>query len=201
MRPGNDEEVLIPGRDPFSHANSIFLYMFTKLAALSTFALLCLLALKGVTISVVSVVLLFVDFWFTQNIHGLQLVGLRWWYEFGSGFQYYSKPDPFVPLIGASNIFWMGFFVFTVIWIFTFVVSIFTSGFLIALNALLAVALQILNLSMFMRAHRTAKAVAERAALNILQGESINFELVREDEPTQIAPAETEPKKSDDEIV
>jgi hypothetical protein len=126
---------------------------------------------------------MFVDFFATQNYHGLQLVGLRWSSKIGSDFRYYSKPNPYVPIRSDSNTFWMGLFLCISFWVMILLVALFAARPLVILTALVGTALQVLNFVMFVKAHRMAKIAAELAVKRQLElADTVTFELVRETE-------------------
>lgn len=176
-----DQDVLIPNNRDKNKINPVVLYAITKAIPYLVHLFLCATKMTSFNIFVVTVLLLIGDYWFNQNIHGLQLVGLRWWIEIGHGFNYYSKPDPFVPLVSNSNAFWLGFFISIFVWIITAVVTLFTHGLFISVIAVIGAILSCINLYMFVKAHKQAKIDAEHACLTMLQDENINFELVKEE--------------------
>lgn len=176
----NDQEALIPGKEP--RINPIAFYFIIQLLPYLVFILFILLKIQILHTTIVTLILLGINFWFIKNVHGIQLVGLRWKISLLSGFEFYSKPNPFVPRAIDSNSFWVGFFIFIFLWIIAFIISLFLKESLLCLVCFIGFLSEIINLMMFMRSYRSAKSQAEHAALEILQDETVNFELVHSDD-------------------
>jgi hypothetical protein len=185
---GTDEELLIPGRDSRRPPHPVVQYFILKVLSYITDRFLVFLDRSPGTTGVITSLASLLDFWVTQNVHGLQLVGLRW--SVGSeGFTFYSRPDPFIPRESDGNAFWMGFLGFAVLWLIAFAVALFTSGFFYALNGIFGAFLQLLNFLMFMRAHGEAKAARDLVARQQAEAaEGVTFELVRDDDGRASAP-------------
>lgn len=196
-----DQEVLIAGNKQGSKINPVVLYTGTKVLPYVVHLCLCVARLTEFNILVVTVLLLIGDYWFSQNVHGPNMIGLRWWIQLNNGFQYYSKPDPFVPSVSDSNVFWVGFFVAIVVWIITSIVTVFTHGFFIAIISVIAAVFNIVNVTMFIKARKLAKIAAEHACLTILQDETINFELVKDDLDDKVPSSSPEEKETEIEAV
>jgi hypothetical protein len=195
---GTDEERLIPGSDSGHASHAVLQYFMTKVLAYITYVGLVVIRISpgvtGVTTSLVSLL----DFWVTQNIHGLQLVGLRWFMG-SEGFAFYSRPDPFIPQKSDGNAFWMGFFAFVILWLIAFVVALFSTSFFYAINGLFGAFLQFLNFLMFMRAHADAKAQRDLVARQQAEAaEGVTFELVHDDDGRPPAPAIEIPKEEEE---
>jgi hypothetical protein len=180
-----DQERLIPGGQPGRSFHPVLFCYSTKFLVYLFYAWLLLLGASSASTFLLTTLLNLVDFWCTQTIHGFELVGLSWSVRIGIGFASVSKPDPFVPNTSDSNAFWMSFFVFIILWAVTFLIALFTSGAARAINAGIAAALQILNLLMFMRAHRATRSARDQLAWQQAEEvEGIDFRLMQE-EPDQ----------------
>ena len=181
MRLESDQEHLIPGNPRTPKVNPIALYLSVQIIPIFFFLILIGFGFQENMILILSSILIFFSFWFIKSINGLQLIGLSWSINPTSGFSYYSKPDPYVPKYNESNAFWLGFFIMMVFWVISFVISLFGKSYLYLLLCIFGFSGQLINLLMFMRAHKEKKIAAEHAALEILQGEKVNFELVSND--------------------
>lgn len=175
----NDQKSAFAGKEPF--INPIAFYFVIQLLPYSVFILFLLFEIQIFQVTIFLLILLGINFWFIKNVNGIQLVGLRWKLSLQNGFDYYSKPNPFVPRALDSNSFWIGFFIFMFLWIIAFILSIFVSDAL-CLVCIIGFLSEFFNLTMFMKSHRLAKNQAEHAALEILQDENINFEQVHSDD-------------------
>lgn len=176
----NDQESIFAGKEP--RVNPIAFYFAIQLLPYLAFILFLLFHIPILHITIIILILIGINFWFIKNVNGMQLVGLRWKLSFSNGFEYYSKPNPFVPRAIDSNSFWIGFFVFIILWIIAFIISIFLTSTFLCIVCLIGFLSEFINLNMFMRSHKSAKNQAEHAALEILQDEKVNFELVHSDD-------------------
>lgn len=124
------------------------------------------------------------EFWVVKSISGMQLIGLRWYLDKKAGqkaFAFYSKPDPYIPNVIDSNIFWSLFFVCLFGWSITAIVEIFILSYFKAFLASIAIAFHILNLSMYSKARNMAKKAIQKSVLDALQEEMVTFPKIDED--------------------
>ena len=172
-----DQEALIPSTTEKSNKVGVYAHAGLRIFSLITFFFLPNLnqiaqyALFGLVI--------IIQFWVTENIIGMQLIGLRWYIDFGSmKFSFYSKPDPFVPNAGDANSFWMIFIFNLLVWIIALAVQIFTSSWKIAVLNFIYIFAEGLNLFMFMKGHGMAKLQAEKNVLSAINTEPVpEFEM------------------------
>lgn len=176
----NDQESVFAGKEP--RINPIAFYFAIQLLPYLVFVLFLIFNIPILQITIIILILLGINFWFIKNVNGIQLVGLRWKFSIITGFEYYSKPNPFVPRALDSNSFWIGFFIFLFLWIIALVISLFLKTPLLCLVCFIGFLSELINLMMFMRSHKSAKSQAEHAALEILQDETVNFEFVHSDD-------------------
>jgi hypothetical protein len=151
-----------------SHVVPAFSYVFLSLTRIpfNVLAIVTLLFSVG-------------NFFIVKNISGYQMLGLKWAYDCRSlGIAVSSRPEPFVPVLGQSNFFWMGIFVFNAFWVVCFFVSL--AGPL-SKSAISGVAflLELANLVCFAKAHRESKQRTGQAVLSSMR-DGIHFEEVPE---------------------
>ena len=86
------------------------------------------------------------DFWYTKNVAGLELVGMRWSHEINEDgepeWHFYSRPDPYVPNPSDSGIFWGFMFGSVLVWMIIAVWSLFAFG---KLNVFICLLILFLN--------------------------------------------------------
>ena len=177
----NDQEALIPGGERPSKFG-IPVHVSLRLIVIVTFFFLPYL--NQIVQYLVFAFVLISQFWITEQVVGMQLIGLRWFIDFGSmKFSYFSKPDPFVPNARDSNMFWMIFIVNIFGWIVGLFVEIFIKDWHKVVLCLLSIFTEGLNLVMFVRAHGIAKAEAEKNVLSALNQEPVpEFGMAKSDE-------------------
>lgn len=166
--------------------NPVVFYLVTKALPFAVDLILSFSKFDSFTSIVLSICLNIVEMWLVKNIYGVNLIGLRWWID-REGLKYYLKPDPFVPIVYQSNVFWIGLFI-SVILYFIFSICFLNSMYLLIF--LIADVFQIYNLVMFIYSYKKAKKSSDANLLTVLQDEDINFELVKDDD-------EKEENKSD----
>ncbi|ESO83960.1 hypothetical protein LOTGIDRAFT_108171 [Lottia gigantea] len=126
------EEDEIDRRKKLKHPIAVLFHLCFRTAALLTYLLCGWFSTSEITIFVVIIVLLSMDFWTVKNITGRLLVGLRWWnYVDDEGhskwvFESRKGKNQHKTSSVESRIFWLGLIVPEIIWIVFFFVTIFT---------------------------------------------------------------------------
>lgn len=178
----SDQEVsLIPGtRSPKSFLSPVSVCFIMKNLPFISYFFLSLLGVEDSVISVITLIFLFIEFMFIKYVSGFNLVGLKWSIDLSSmSFRWYSKPEPFVPILSNTNFFWMSFFIFLVIWLICFFIAFFTSTKIKAITSLTGFICEGVNFYMFSKAHNYAKKQVEKAVLNSIQ-DDVHFDFVPE---------------------
>ncbi|EAY07876.1 hypothetical protein TVAG_142300 [Trichomonas vaginalis G3] len=176
-----DQASLIPSNKR-SPVPSI-IYVCTKIFPILTF--LNLVFLNPIVQIIVFILVSLADFWLTKNVCGMQLIGLRWYFEFQANgklaLNFYSKPDPFVPTEQDSNTFWMLFITEIIAWAVIAVVELFLRSLLLFLNSTIIMLIQLFNFLLYVKVHKLAKEAMEREVLHQIQGEAVSFPMAKSD--------------------
>ena len=138
----------------------------------------------NVSTVVFSLALIF-ESWLVKRNFAWNMVGISWSIECGVGgslIKFDSKPSPFVPVFALANIFWVGSFISLVIWALAAFINLFERRWLGLAFALLGFAVQLLNLSLFMKAHQESQKLSAEIARAAILNDSIEFPLVKEDQ-------------------
>ncbi|KAF8609252.1 Golgi apparatus membrane protein TVP23 [Ceratobasidium sp. AG-I] len=150
-----------------SHPTVLFVLYLLRIAAIAVYILCGFFTDNYVLSTVVVVVLLAMDFWNCRNVAGRRLVGLRFWNqvdEDGESYWVFESRDPSRPanpidsnFSSGVRMFWTALYVFPVLWILLFIVSIlkFNISFLPIVG--LALVFNITNVVGFTYADRDAK--------------------------------------------
>ena len=137
-----------------------------KLLALFFFLFLNIFTSNEALVMIVVILLDAADFWYTKNISGRILVGLRWWNNYNQNTQenvwvFESKNE-----IKESNIdrktFWFSLYGFAAIWLILFVLECILFNFIWAFLCLISLAIAGTNVYGFFRC---SKIQQEKAAL------------------------------------
>ncbi|GMH63301.1 hypothetical protein TrLO_g6123 [Triparma laevis f. longispina] len=111
-----------------SHPKIAFLHILFKSLPLLLYCFTGLVSDNFIFIFVILILLLSVDFWWTKNVSGRKLVGLRWWsnvVEDGTTTWVYESSDTTNPNKSDSSIFWTFLYLPFLLWsIFTFLLLI-----------------------------------------------------------------------------
>lgn len=117
-----------------------------------------------IMIFIITILLLAADFYYTKNIAGRRLVGLRWWNEVspesGESKWVFESSEPGTKVINPtdSRFFWLAMYVQPVIWIIMAIVAIFRFQFLWLPLVVIALVLTIMNSLAFSRADKFSQA-------------------------------------------
>lgn len=179
-----DQELsLVPGiQSKKSFLSPVSICFLIKLLPVLSYFFLSILRIEDSVVAVITLIFLFVEFVFIKYIGGFNLVGLKWSIDLSSfGFQWYSKPESFVPLQSNTNFFWMSFFTFLVIWLICFFIAFFSFTKIKAVISLVGFICEGVNLYMFSKALNYSKKQVEKAALDSMQVE-VHFDLVPEND-------------------
>ena len=117
------------------------------------------------------------DFWTVKNVSGRLLVGLRWWNDpsqaqtqGGSQWRFESRQpsnsktansngnNNYVVNKTDSRVFWYSLYMYHVIWIILFIISLIRLNFMWSVIALVAITLGTANIAGFTRCDKDAKA-------------------------------------------
>ncbi|CAE6533574.1 unnamed protein product [Rhizoctonia solani] len=141
-----------------SHPSVLFFLYLFRIAAIAVY-LLCGFFTDNYT--VVVVVLLAMDFWNCRNVAGRRLVGLRFWNqvdEDGESYWVFESRDPSRPANPIdSKMFWTALYVFPVLWVLLFIVSLLKFNISFVPIVALALVFNITNVIGFSYADRDAK--------------------------------------------
>lgn len=178
----NENEVLIQKKES-TLIDPVGLYIMAKNIPYLFYLLLSIIdAPTNLQVILIGICLV-AEFYITQNISGLQLVGLKWTFNLSTlRIEKYSKPEPFVPNSRHSSIFWSQFFISCAIWIIIFCITMFISSLANSIICLIAFALEVFNLNMFMSAQQESKQKIEANLLSSMKDDNVQFEFVPDDE-------------------
>ncbi|KAG9128445.1 Golgi apparatus membrane protein tvp23 [Ceratobasidium sp. 392] len=144
-----------------SHPMVLFVLYLLRIAAITVYILCGFFTDNYVLSTVIVVVLLAMDFWNCRNVAGRRLVGLRFWNqvdEDGESYWVFESRDPLRPANPIdSKMFWTALYVFPVLWIFLFIVSILKFNISFLPIVALALVFNITNVIGFTYADRDAK--------------------------------------------
>lgn len=129
-------------------------------------------------------VLAIINFWLTENIFGMLLIGLRWYFHWesdmdGFKFKFYSKPDPFVPLTLDIVVFWYIFFAVIILWSILTLIEFAKKQMDRTLLGLILFFSELFNLLMFGKAFNLAKEAHQRSVLQQIQDEVVSFPMAQ----------------------
>ncbi|CAH1715575.1 unnamed protein product [Aphis gossypii] len=134
------------------HPYVTFFHLFFRVTAVFIYFFGRLFTESFITLFVLIILLLSMDFWILKNITGRIMVGLRWWnYVDDDGVShwvYESKKGSVQHRVnsGESRIFWAGLWSVTGMWILFFITSLFSINFKWMLLVCIALTLNIANL-------------------------------------------------------
>lgn len=169
-----DEEEQSTKLQPVNTVSYVAGYYSMKVLSIIIFGIISLFIDNNIIVIVVLFSMGVVMFFVNKNVIGLHLAGLKWNFikpnENGDFVQYYVRPPSFVPDSTKSNAFWLGFFLSIIFWgclaIVLLIFFHFTRGF----SSLFNLALEIINLYFFSKAHIYAKqASAYEVASSLLE--------------------------------
>ncbi|XP_025424130.1 uncharacterized Golgi apparatus membrane protein-like protein CG5021 isoform X2 [Sipha flava] len=144
--PFGEENTLNSGKLP--HPYVTFFHLFFRVSAVVIYFFGGLFTESFITLFVLIILLLSMDFWTVKNITGRIMVGLRWWnYVDDDGVShwvYESRKNYVNP--SESRIFWAGLWSVTAMWVLFFITSFFTIHFKWLLLVSIALTLNIANL-------------------------------------------------------
>ena len=117
-----------------------------------------------------------VEFWFTKNVSGLQLVGMRWSHEIGDNGEphlfFYVRPDPYVSEQQDSNAFYFGLVSASLVWFVFFTLSILFFKAISLAISLIIFSLEIFNLICFFKCSQISIQQADDIARDIILHDS-----------------------------
>ncbi|VVC25596.1 Hypothetical protein CINCED_3A019013 [Cinara cedri] len=135
-----------PGKLP--HPYVTFFHLFFRVSALVIYFFGGIFTQSFITLFVLIILLLSMDFWTVKNITGRIMVGLRWWnYVDDDGVShwvYESRKHRVNPT--ESRIFWAGLWSVTAVWVLFFIICFFSINFKWLLLVSIALTLNIANL-------------------------------------------------------
>ncbi|CCO27395.1 Golgi apparatus membrane protein TVP23 [Rhizoctonia solani AG-1 IB] len=144
-----------------SHPSVLFFLYLFRIAAIAVYLLCGFFTDNYVLSTVVVVVLLAMDFWNCRNVAGRRLVGLRFWNqvdEDGESYWVFESRDPSRPANPIdSKMFWTALYVFPVLWVLLFIVSLLKFNISFVPIVGLALVFNITNVIGFTYADRDAK--------------------------------------------
>lgn len=134
------------------HPHVTFFHLFFRVSAILIYFFGRIFTDSFITLFVLIILLLSMDFWIVKNITGRIMVGLRWWnYVDDDGVShwvYESRKGSVQHRINSSEyrIFWAGLWSVTGMWILFFITSFFSINFKWLLLVCIALTLNIANL-------------------------------------------------------
>ncbi|XP_050541951.1 uncharacterized Golgi apparatus membrane protein-like protein CG5021 isoform X2 [Daktulosphaira vitifoliae] len=130
------------------HPYVSFFHLFFRVSALVVYFFGGIFSQSFITLFVLIILLLSMDFWTVKNITGRIMVGLRWWnYVDDDGVSHWvfeARKNRINP--SESRIFWAGLWSVTAMWVLFFIISFFSINFKWLLLVSIALTLNIANL-------------------------------------------------------
>jgi hypothetical protein len=158
------------------------IYLISKSLPFVAFLLLNSLSAPPLLLTFTTVFLSLLNFFVMKNISGYQILGLKWSINLpGRSLAVLSRPEPFVPLLNQSNLFWLGFVFSIAAWTVCFFVNLFGPFPRKAGISGSSCLLEAVNFVCFAKSHRESKHRTEAAVLNSLK-DGVHFDLVPENE-------------------
>ncbi|KAJ7050567.1 Golgi apparatus membrane protein TVP23 [Mycena amicta] len=144
-----------------SHPLCLFFLFIFRIAAITVYLLSGFVTDNYVLAAVLVVVLLSMDFWNCRNVAGRTLVGLRFWNqvdEDGESYWVFESRDPSHPANPIdARMFWIATYVFPVLWVALFIVSLLRLKLEFVPIVILALVFNVANAVGFTYADRDAK--------------------------------------------
>ncbi|KAK7031338.1 Golgi apparatus membrane protein TVP23 [Favolaschia claudopus] len=144
-----------------AHPLALFALFFFRIAAITVYLLSGWVTDNFVLTTVAVVVLLSMDFWNCRNVAGRTLVGLRFWNqvdEDGESYWVFESRDPSRPANAIdSRMFWIAIYVFPLLWVALFIVSLLRFNLRFIPIVILALVFNVTNAVGFTYADRDAK--------------------------------------------
>ena len=174
MNEQNDQEALISERQYTNHP--ILVFIILKSFPILLYYSMYVLKVNPLVCFILILFIFIFEFFITRKIIGVEMVGLSWY--FGDGkFQYYSRPNPYIPKASESNIFWISFPILIISWV---LIIVFKYYDIIAIP-LFAILSQLINLYFYISSYLTSRKQNQLAVMAYLQDEPVNFPFVKEE--------------------
>jgi len=144
--PFGEENTVNSGKLP--HPYVTFFHLFFRVSAVVIYFFGGIFTQSFITLFVLIILLLSMDFWTVKNITGRIMVGLRWWnYVDDDGVSHWVYESRKNRVNSSeSRIFWAGLWSITGMWILFFIISFFSINFKWLLLVSIALVLNIANL-------------------------------------------------------
>ncbi|OHS98492.1 hypothetical protein TRFO_35058 [Tritrichomonas foetus] len=172
----------------FTDRYPLLAYSLIKLFPIATFYL-CFAYVSNPSVSIVLCFAAFlIEFLVVKDKFGMELVGLRFTFEpnENSIIRYFSRPSPFIPQTSLSNAFWLGSFASIGVFGISAFLSIIFKKFTFFIISLCEAILQGASLFLFTAAHEMKRREANQIVRSPFQEESIEFQLVAEENEKDI---------------
>jgi len=147
-----------------SHPITLLCFLGFRLSSLLVYLFGILFTKNFVLISIITILLLAVDFYYLKNIAGRRLVGLRWWNEVnpqtGESHWVFESSDPSIKVINAtdSRFFWLALYSQPLLWVALAVVAIFSIELVWLTLVVIALSLTVTNTLAFSRCDKFGQA-------------------------------------------
>ncbi|KAF2100143.1 DUF846-domain-containing protein [Rhizodiscina lignyota] len=157
-----------------AHPITLITFLSFRIASLVFYLLGLLVFTSFVFVFIVVVLLLAADFYYTKNIAGRRLVGLRWWNEVdnnagGDSRWVFESADPETRTINATDkrFFWLAMYAQPALWVALAVVACVKLEFVSLILVVIALVLTITNTLAFSRCDKFSQATSfASSALN-----------------------------------
>ncbi|PKS10603.1 hypothetical protein jhhlp_002357, partial [Lomentospora prolificans] len=165
--PRMDSQPLAPGSLSWrlsSHPITLLTFLGFRIVSFLVYLLGLLIIHNMIMIFIITMLLLAADFYYTKNIAGRRLVGLRWWNEVdpdsGDSKWVFESSEPGTKVINPtdSRFFWLAMYSQPVIWVVMAIVAVFRFQFLWIPLVVIALVLTIMNSLAFSRADKFSQA-------------------------------------------
>ncbi|ODV91311.1 hypothetical protein CANCADRAFT_52168 [Tortispora caseinolytica NRRL Y-17796] len=145
-----------------SKPSVLITFLAFRIASLLTYLLGLLFTSNFVLVFIIVMLLLAADFWYTKNVAGRLLVGLRWWNETseeGESIWVFESADPQREMNATdSKFFWTTLYLSPTLWMILGLVAILKFEFIWLTLVVIAVSLSLTNTLAFGRCDKWSKA-------------------------------------------
>ena len=174
-----DEETAVEPSSSTKHPTAVMVHVVFKCSAIVVYLTCNWFSNDFVIIFVLLTLLLTIDFWWTKNVSGRLLVGLRYWNEVDestgeSKWQFESRDAEGMRLVDATEkrIFWWTIYGAPLVWVLFLTTSLTKLNFNYALVCLMAVGMLMTNTLGYMKCSKDQReqisGLAQRGVLSFI---------------------------------
>jgi hypothetical protein len=157
-----------------AHPSEALITVALKVASLFFFLFLNIFTSNEAIVMIVVIILDAMDFWFTKNIAGRKLVGLRWWNSYDPETQQekwtFESKNEIKEASIDRNTFWISLYGFTAAWLILFIFECIVLSFMWAFLCAISLAISGTNTYGFFRCSKLQQKGAKIVLTNFIKG-------------------------------